>query len=113
NPYASLPCSYVRMSFSVAAHASVISVSVVFFLTFPPPPSSTLFPYTTLFRSVSTELFVRVNAFSRDLDFSDSAKGEQQLYEVPGWLFRGLLDDVANGVGNRRLKHYALGLETS
>jgi hypothetical protein len=58
-------------------------------------------------------LFVCVDAFSRNLDFSDSAKGEQQLYEVLGRLFRSLLDDVANGVGNGRLKHYALGLEAS
>src|SRR5690625_7597398 len=33
------------MSVSYAAHTSF------FFLTIPPPPSSTLFPYTTLFRS--------------------------------------------------------------
>src|SRR5947207_7654698 len=34
-----------------AAHASAIIVSLFFFLTTPRPPRSTLFPYTTLFRS--------------------------------------------------------------
>jgi len=53
-----------------------------------------------------------VDAFSWDLDFRDSAKREQQLYKILGWLLRGLLDDVANGVGNGRLKHHTPGLQT-
>src|SRR5206468_10598976 len=39
--------SYLRLSMS-----SYITTLLFFFLTLRPPPSSTLFPYTTLFRSV-------------------------------------------------------------
>jgi len=54
---------------------------------------------------------VRVDAVGGDFDFGNATEGEQQLYEVLGWLFRGLLHNVANGVGDRGLEHHTLGLQ--
>jgi hypothetical protein len=54
---------------------------------------------------------VGVNAVGEDFDFGDATEGEQQLYEVLGGLFRSLLHDVANSVGDRGLEHDALGLQ--
>src|SRR5439155_25706820 len=36
------------------------SLSPLFFLLIPPPPTSTLFPYTTLFRSLDTNVLLAV-----------------------------------------------------
>jgi len=54
---------------------------------------------------------VRVDAVGGDFDFGDAAEGEQELYEVLGWLFRSLLHNVANCVGDRGLEHDTLGLQ--
>jgi hypothetical protein len=48
-----------------------------------------------------------------DFDFGNAPEGEQKLYQVPGWLFRSLFQNVANSVGDRSLEHYALGLQAS
>ena len=55
---------------------------------------------------------VRVDAVGGDFDFGNAAEGEQKLDEVLGWLFRSLLHNVANSVGDRGLEHHALGLQT-
>jgi hypothetical protein len=57
------------------------------------------------------QLFVGVDAVGGDFDFGDPAEREEQLYEVLGRLFRGLLHDMGDGVGDRGLKHHAFGLE--
>ncbi len=54
---------------------------------------------------------VRVDAVGGDFDFGNAAEGEQELYEVLGWLFRSLFHNVGNRVGDRGLEHYALGLQ--
>src|SRR5260370_42621537 len=54
---------------------------------------------------------VRVDAGGGDFDFGNATEGEQKLYEVLGRLFRSLLHDVANRVGDRGLEHDALGLQ--
>lgn len=54
---------------------------------------------------------VGVDAVGGDFDFGNAAEGEQKLYEVLGRLFRSLLHNVANGVGDRSLEHHALGLK--
>jgi hypothetical protein len=54
---------------------------------------------------------VGVDAVGGDFDFGNAAEGKQKLNEVLGWLFRSLLHDVANGVGDRGLKHHTLGLQ--
>ncbi len=56
---------------------------------------------------------VRVDAVSGNFDFGNTAEGEQKLYEVYGWLFGGLFDNVTNRVGDRGLEHHALGLQAS
>ncbi len=38
---------------------------------------------------------------------------KQKLYEVYGWLFRGLFHNVSNSVGDRSLEHYTLDLNAS
>ena len=52
-----------------------------------------------------------LDAVGGDFDFANATEGEQKFYEVFRRLFRGLFDDVANGVGDRSLKHHALSLE--
>jgi len=54
---------------------------------------------------------VRVDAVGGDFDFGNAAEGEQKLYEVLGRLFRSLLHNVANCVGDRGLEHDTLGLQ--
>ncbi len=56
-------------------------------------------------------LLVGVDAVGGDFDFGDPAEGEEQLYEVLGRLFRGLLHDMCDSVGDCRLEHHTLGLE--
>src|SRR6266851_3582769 len=56
---------------------------------------------------------VRVDAVGGDFDFGNATEGEQKLYEVYGWLFRGLFDNVTNSVGDRGLEHHTLGLQAS
>jgi hypothetical protein len=56
-------------------------------------------------------LLVRVDAVFRHFDFGDPTEGEEQLYEVLGWMFRGLFQDMGDSVGDRGLKHHALGME--
>src|SRR5260370_3532021 len=56
---------------------------------------------------------VRVDAVSGNFDFGNTAEGEQKLYEVYGWLFGGLFDNVTNRVGDRVLEHHTLGLQPS
>src|SRR5437773_5533935 len=49
-------------------------LSIFFFLIFPPPPTSTLFPYTTLFRSAETclaQIRSTVSAFSENAPPTD------------------------------------------
>ena len=53
-----------------------------------------------------------MDAVGGDFDFGNAAEGEQKLDEVLGWLFRSLLHNVANSVGDRGLEHHALGLQT-
>src|SRR6266436_7829503 len=54
---------------------------------------------------------VRVDAVGGDFDFGNATEGEQQLYEVLGWLFRNLFHNMPNSVGDRSLEHHALGLQ--
>ena len=54
-----------------------------------------------------------MDAFGGDFDFGYATEGEQELHEVLGWLFRSLLHDVANCVGDRGLEHDALSLQAS
>ena len=54
---------------------------------------------------------VCVDAVGGDFDFSNAAEGEQELYEVLRRLFRSLLHDVANSIGDRGLEHDAFGLQ--
>ncbi len=54
-----------------------------------------------------------MDAVGGNFDFGNTAEGEQKLYEVYGWLFRGLFDNVTNRVGDRSLEHHTLGLEAS
>ena len=63
------------------------------------------------FRLSLFHFLVRVDAVGGDFDFGNAAEGEQQLYEVLGWLFRSLFHNVANSVGDRGLEHHALGLQ--
>src|SRR5437764_15227349 len=42
--------------FSFYILSLLLSISPFFFLPLPPPPSSTLFPYTTLFRSLPPDI---------------------------------------------------------
>ena len=60
---------------------------------------------------MKTGLLVGVDAVSGDFDFGDATEGEEQLNEVFGRLFRGLLHDMRDGVGDSSLEHYALSLE--
>jgi hypothetical protein len=48
-----------------------------------------------------------------DFDFGNSTEGKEQLYEVPGRLFRCLFYNMSHSVGDRCLEHYALGMQTS
>jgi hypothetical protein len=43
---------------------------------------------------------VGVDAVGGDFDFTNATEGEQELYEVFGRLFRGLFDNVPDGVGD-------------
>jgi len=54
-----------------------------------------------------------VDAVGGDFDFGNATEGEQKLYEVYGWLFRGLFHNVTNSVGDRGLEHHTLGLQAS
>jgi hypothetical protein len=54
-----------------------------------------------------------VNAVGGDFDFANATEREQEPYEVCGRLFRGLFDNVTDGIGDRSLEHYSLGLEAS
>src|SRR5437868_15396857 len=58
---------------------------IFFFLLIRPPPTSTLFPYTTLFRSPSHSLidFSRVEAIA--VPFSRLASRGRQPQISPGW----------------------------
>src|SRR5690242_849054 len=62
---------------------------------------------------LEARLFVWMDALSRDFDFGDPAEGEQQLYEILGWLFGRLLHDVADSVGDCGLEHHTLRLQAS
>jgi len=64
-------------------------------------------------RSAESQLFVGVDALGWNFDFGNTTEREQQLYKVLWWLCRGLFHDVTDSIGNRRLKHHTLGLETS
>src|SRR5262249_62263285 len=57
----------------------VVYRSLVFFLMLPPPPRSTLFPYTTLFRSISQA------AAAHRLAMRFLAKADDQLNQVHGY----------------------------
>jgi hypothetical protein len=54
-----------------------------------------------------------VDAVRRDFDFGNASEGEQKLYEVYAWLFRGLFHNVSNSVGDRSLEHYTFDLNAS
>lgn len=54
---------------------------------------------------------VGVDAVCGDFDFGNATEGEQKFYEILRWLFRSLLHDVANSVGDRGLEHDAFGLQ--
>src|SRR5260370_39344279 len=54
---------------------------------------------------------VGVDAVGGDFDFGNTTEGEQELYEVLGWLFRSLFHNVGNSVGDRGLEHHTLGLQ--
>src|SRR6266702_1013422 len=54
---------------------------------------------------------VRVDAVGGDFNLGNTAEGEQELYEVPGRLFRSLFHNVGDRVGDRGLEHDAFGLE--
>src|SRR5690606_40723180 len=53
--------------FRLSFRAVLFLFLLLFFLIIPRPPRSTLFPYTTLFRSITTFLTVRFSAISRYL----------------------------------------------
>jgi hypothetical protein len=55
--------------------------------------------------------FVCVDAVGGDFDFGNATEGEQELYEVLGWLFRSLFHNVADSVGDGGLEHHTLGLQ--
>lgn len=54
---------------------------------------------------------VRVDAVGGDFDFGNATEGEQKPYEILGWLFRSLVHNVGNSVGDRGLEHDTLGLQ--
>jgi hypothetical protein len=54
-----------------------------------------------------------MDAVGGDFDFGNATEGKQELYEVLGRLFRSLLHDVADSIGDRGLEHHALGLQAS
>ena len=54
-----------------------------------------------------------MDAVGWDFDFIDPTEREQELNEEFGRFFAGLFENVGNDVGDRGLKHHALGLEPS
>src|SRR5205085_6644924 len=76
------------------------SVRFIFFLILPPPPRSTLFPYTTLFRSADVKDHVRAfNAFHRGVQHFTHAADVFVIDRVP----LGFADFLKNDLlGNLR-----------
>src|SRR5207249_620725 len=77
-----------------------------FFLMIPPPPTSTLFPYTTLFRSFAQRRVQRPvrrvlerDAFEQDLPAVDELQ-QLRSQELVGWLVVGGIERTA---GNQPL----------
>src|ERR1035441_10895339 len=67
----------MRRRYSILAHVSPLSF---FFLMIRRPPRSTLFPYTTLFRSVHFGFFIRCAA--DDHDAASSFRSEEHTSEL-------------------------------
>ena len=60
--------------------------------------------------AITAGLFVGVNALGGNFHFADPTEGKQQLDKVLRRFFRRLFHDMADGVGDCGLKHYAPGL---
>src|SRR5690606_42036088 len=55
-----VPLQCIDQSTSKDNHTSVVNGQQVFLVVLQPPPKSTLFPYTTLFRSLENEIQARI-----------------------------------------------------
>src|SRR5690349_21915110 len=71
----------------------------VFFLIIRPPPRSTLFPYTTLFRSVFGKNVVSLGASECDLLLGDSIAAERR---AEGKEFSGRSEEHTSELQSRR-----------
>src|SRR5207247_10823697 len=81
-PLSSILSSYSLLSYSPVPSPLALSSLLVFFLIIRRPPRSTLFPYTTLFRSVQADAVGEL-ALGRDLE-----DVVQELTELEGLLDR-------------------------
>src|SRR5204862_2034823 len=73
---------------------SITPTTLFFFLTIPPPPNSTLFPYTTLFRS--RELATLYSAFAAGTQ-ATLPELPIQYVDYAQWQRGWLLGEVLNG----------------
>src|SRR5215813_15174971 len=71
----------LRVTFALC-FAIVLCIRLFFFLMIRRPPRSTLFPYTTLFRSLDVEIGVCVPEQEADYFFRDGERSEEHTSEL-------------------------------
>src|SRR5207237_10074029 len=112
----SVPFCSIVTPLSCSPHSTSPS-RLCFLLTIPPPPTSTLFPYTTLFRSWAALCRISVSAFITSSPLSSSfpcfprssARSEEHTSELQSHLnlvCRLLLEKKKNAANNA--KHHDL-----
>src|SRR5438094_3820953 len=112
-------CSYLIISTCFTFYLLIFSyfalLFIIFFLTIRRPPSSTLFPYTTLFRSIYPRVELNGKAVgtpSLSLEVRDVKRSEEHTSELqsPYDLVCRLLLEKKKKQKMKRRKHTKLGM---